>query len=176
MTMGKVGMSVVLMVSVLILSGGMAYSDDAPPPLPTIPADYADKHMPAGGWTDPKAIAEGAKIFTGEANPLVNCGSCHGKDGQPVKKGARDLRDPKNTTRFSDSFLVLASVGRGPEDEDEGLEAVPVGGADLAGYRLTSTSSRTRTNQPNTRITNPKQEENPIALIRAEFIQYVPSR
>jgi mono/diheme cytochrome c family protein len=110
MTMRKVEMSVVVMVSVLILSGGVAYSGmfgsdgDAPPPLPPVPADYAGKHMPDGGWTDLKAIAEGAKIFTGEANPLVNCASCHGKDGQPVKKGARDLRDPKNTTRFSDSF------------------------------------------------------------------------
>ena len=103
MTMRKVGMSVVLMASALILSGGMAYSEE-PVPMPPVPADYADKHMPAGGWTDLKAIAEGAKIFTGEANPLVNCASCHGKDGQPVKKGARDLRDPKNTTRFSDSF------------------------------------------------------------------------
>ena len=104
MTMRKVGILVMLMVSVLILSAGMAYSEDAPPPLPSVPADYAGKHMPPGGWTDPKAIAEGAKIYTGEANPLVNCGSCHGKDGKPVKKGARDLRDPKNTTRFSDSF------------------------------------------------------------------------
>ena len=110
MTIRKVEMSIVVMISVLILSGGVAYSGvfgsdgDAPPPLPSVPADYAGKHMPAGGWTDPKAIAEGAKIFTGEANPLVNCASCHGKDGKPVKKGARDLRDPKNTTRFSDSF------------------------------------------------------------------------
>lgn len=103
MTMRKVGLSVVLMVSILIILGGNTYSDDAVP-MPPVPADYADKHMPAGGWTDPKAITEGAKIFTGEANPLVNCASCHGKDGKPVKKGARDLRDPKNTTRFSDSF------------------------------------------------------------------------
>ena len=41
-----------------------------PVPLPPVPADYADKHMPAGGWTDPKAIEEGGKIYTGEANPL----------------------------------------------------------------------------------------------------------
>jgi mono/diheme cytochrome c family protein len=60
--------------------------------------------MPPGGWTDPKAIEEGGIIYSGEANPQVNCGSCHGKDGAPVKKGARDLRDPKNVGRFSDSF------------------------------------------------------------------------
>ena len=99
----KVGISVMMMGSALILSGGIAFAEDLPP-LPSVPAEYADKHMPAGGWTDPKAIEEGAKIYSGESNPVVNCGSCHGKDGQPVKKGARDLRDPKNVGRFSDSF------------------------------------------------------------------------
>lgn len=99
----NVVLSVVITGCALILSGGLASAEDLPP-LPTVPPEYADKHMPPGGWTDPKAIEEGAKIYSGEANPVVNCGSCHGKDGQPVKKGARDLRDPKNTTRFSDSF------------------------------------------------------------------------
>ena len=103
MTGRKVGISVMMMGCALILSGGMAFAEDLPP-LPPLPAEYADKHMPAGGWTDAKAIAEGAKIYSGESNPVVNCGSCHGKDGKPVKKGARDLRDPKNVGRFSDSF------------------------------------------------------------------------
>jgi mono/diheme cytochrome c family protein len=99
----KVGISIMMMGCALVLSGGMAFAEDLPP-LPPLPAEYADKHMPAGGWTDAKAIAEGAKIYSGESNPVVNCGSCHGKDGKPVKKGARDLRDPKNVGRFSDSF------------------------------------------------------------------------
>ena len=43
-------------------------------------------------------------IYRGEFNTDINCASCHGKDGKPVKKGARDLRDPKNTTRYSDSY------------------------------------------------------------------------
>ena len=103
MTGRNFGMSIMMMGSALILSGGMAFAEDDPP-LPPIPAEYADKHMPAGGWTDPKAIEEGELIYKGEANPQVNCGSCHGKDGAPVKKGARDLRDPKNVGRFSDSF------------------------------------------------------------------------
>jgi mono/diheme cytochrome c family protein len=99
----NVVLSVMVTGCALVLSGSMVYAEDLPP-LPTVPPEYADKHMPPGGWTDPKAIEDGAKIYSGEANPVVNCGSCHGKDGQPVKKGARDLRDPKNTTRFSDSF------------------------------------------------------------------------
>jgi mono/diheme cytochrome c family protein len=103
MTGRNFGMSIMMMGSALILSGGMAFAEDDPP-LPPIPAEYADKHMPAGGWTDPKAIEDGALIYSGEAHPQVNCGSCHGKDGAPVKKGARDLRDPKNVSRFSDSF------------------------------------------------------------------------
>ena len=99
MSRRKVGISVMVMGCILILSGDVAYSGDEPP-LPPVPADYADKHMPAGWWTDPKVIAEGGKIYIGEINPLVNCASCHGKDGKPVKKGARDLRDPKNVGRF----------------------------------------------------------------------------
>lgn len=38
-------------------------------------------------------------IYWGESNTDINCTSCHGKDGKPVKKDARDLRDPKNTMR-----------------------------------------------------------------------------
>ena len=97
-------LAVVLGMGLFMVACGGGEGEGPIVPPPPAPAEYADKHMPAGGWTDAKAIAEGAKIFTGEANPLVNCASCHGKDGQPVKKGARDLRDPKNTTRFSDSF------------------------------------------------------------------------
>ena len=103
MTGRNFGTSIMMMGCALFLSGGMALAEDLPP-LPPVPAEYADKHMPAGGWMDPKAIEDGALIYSGEANPQVNCGSCHGKDGAPVKKGARDLRDPKNVGRFSDSF------------------------------------------------------------------------
>jgi len=38
-------------------------------------------------------------IYWSEFNTDINCASYHGKDGKPVKKCARDLRDPKNTTR-----------------------------------------------------------------------------
>jgi formylglycine-generating enzyme required for sulfatase activity len=68
-----------------------------------LPAAYSDKHMPTGWWTDPKVIEEGRKIYFGEAHALVSCTACHGQDGQPVRSGG-GLRDPKNTSRFSDSY------------------------------------------------------------------------
>ncbi len=103
MTRRDVSLSILMAGCALMISGGIASADDLAPLAP-VPADYAGKHMPAGGWTDPKAIEEGGKIYRGEFNTDINCASCHGKDGKPVKKGARDLRDPKNTTRYSDSY------------------------------------------------------------------------
>ncbi|MEK7293595.1 MAG: cytochrome c [Nitrospirota bacterium] len=71
------------------------------PPDP--PAEYADKHMPAGWWADDKIVEEGRKLFIGETNPDVNCASCHGKDGKPVKAGARDFRVADRMKLYSDS-------------------------------------------------------------------------
>jgi len=72
----------------------------APPP---VPAEYANKHMPEGGWTDPKAIEEGKKIYEGELDVDVNCASCHGRDGKPKKRGARDFRVAERMKLYSDS-------------------------------------------------------------------------
>jgi mono/diheme cytochrome c family protein len=71
------------------------------PPDP--PAEYADKHMPAGWWADEVKAEEGRKLFIGETNPDVNCASCHGKDGKPVKAGARDFRVADRMKLYSDS-------------------------------------------------------------------------
>jgi mono/diheme cytochrome c family protein len=72
-------------------------------PPPPAPAEYADKHMPAGWWADEKIVEEGRKLFIGETNPDVNCSSCHGKDGKPVKAGARDFRNGERMKLYSDS-------------------------------------------------------------------------
>jgi len=72
-------------------------------PPPPAPAEYADKHMPEGWWADEKIVEEGRKIFIGETNPDVNCASCHGKDGKPVKAGARDFRNGERMKLYSDS-------------------------------------------------------------------------
>ena len=75
----------------------------APPPPP---AEYADKHMPAGWWADEKIIEEGRQIFIGAKNIDVNCASCHGKDGKPVKAGARDFRNTERMKLYSDSVWL----------------------------------------------------------------------
>lgn len=72
----------------------------APPPPPP---EYADKHMPAGWWADEKIIEEGKQIFIGQKNIDVNCASCHGKDGKPVKAGARDFRVSEHMKLYSDA-------------------------------------------------------------------------
>ena len=72
-------------------------------PPPPAPAEYADKHMPADWWGDAAKVEEGRKLFIGETNPDVNCASCHGKDGKPVKAGARDFRNGERMKLYSDS-------------------------------------------------------------------------
>jgi len=59
--------------------------------------------MPAGWWADEKIIAEGKEVFEGVKNIDVNCSSCHGKDGKPVKAGARDFRKTERMKLYSDS-------------------------------------------------------------------------
>ena len=48
-------------------------------------------------------IEEGRELFIGGKNPDVNCASCHGKDGKPVKAGARDFRNGDRMKLYSDS-------------------------------------------------------------------------
>ncbi|TKS57832.1 MAG: putative Monoheme cytochrome c [Nitrospira sp.] len=75
-------------------------------PPPPAPAEYADKHMPADWWADAAKMEEGRKIFIGETNIDVNCASCHGKDGKPVKAGARDFRNTERMKLYSDSVWL----------------------------------------------------------------------
>lgn len=72
-------------------------------PPPPAPPEYAEKHMPEGWWADEKIIEEGRQIFIGAENIDVNCASCHGKDGKPVKAGARDFRVADRMKLYSDS-------------------------------------------------------------------------
>jgi mono/diheme cytochrome c family protein len=97
------GLGIVSMGWALAACGGDGGGEGPVVPPPPAPAEYADKHMPAGWWTDAAKMEEGRKIFIGETNPDVNCASCHGKDGKPVKAGARDFRVSDRMSLYSDS-------------------------------------------------------------------------
>ncbi|RMH31930.1 MAG: cytochrome c [Nitrospirae bacterium] len=101
-TWGRVGFFMVastLFLSVTACGGG----EGPPQPPPPAPPEYADKHMPPDYWNNPDIIEEGRQIYTGAQNIDVNCASCHGKDGKPVKAGARDFRRTDWMQLFSDS-------------------------------------------------------------------------
>lgn len=93
------------LVAVVTLGWTLSACGEAKPPAPPPPAppEYADKHMPDGYWNNPEIIEQGKAIFTGAENIDVNCASCHGKDGKPVKAGARDFRKGDFMKLFSDS-------------------------------------------------------------------------
>ena len=81
-----------------------ACAEEGPPkPPPPAPPEYADKHMPEGYWNNPEILEQGKAIFTGAENIDVNCASCHGKNGKPVKAGARDFRRTEHMQMYSDS-------------------------------------------------------------------------
>src|SRR5256885_8428810 len=80
-----------------------AEEQESTAPPPPAPPEYADKHMPAGWWADEKIIAEGKEVFEAVKSIGVNCSSCHGKDGKPVKAGARDFRKTERMKLYSDS-------------------------------------------------------------------------
>lgn len=95
-----------MVISIALLtacSGEQGGSEGPIVPPPPAPAEYADKHMPPDWWADTQKLEEGRKLFLGEANPDVNCASCHGKDGKPVKAGATDFRNPERMKLYSDT-------------------------------------------------------------------------
>jgi mono/diheme cytochrome c family protein len=94
---------VVLGITFLGLSLTTCGEEGPPQPPPPAPPEYADKHMPEGYWNNPDILAEGKAIFTGQENIDVNCASCHGKDGKPVKAGARDFRKTAQMEMYSDA-------------------------------------------------------------------------
>jgi mono/diheme cytochrome c family protein len=94
---------VVLSLGSLIACNGGEQVEGPIVPPPPAPAEYAEKHMPVSWWGDAQKLEEGRKLFLGETNPDVNCASCHGKDGKPVKAGATDFRNPERMKLYSDA-------------------------------------------------------------------------
>ena len=105
LSLGMIGLGTERSVTAGLLdSFGMGGDDEAVVEHPPVPTEYKDKHMPIGGWTDPKTIEEGRKIFMGLVDPEVKCAKCHGEDGKPVKAGARDFHQAKRMNTYEDSF------------------------------------------------------------------------
>ena len=78
-----------------------------------VPAEYASKHMPAGWWGDEAIVEKGRALYLGRTNRDVNCAKCHGRNGKPVKAGARDFRDTASMKRYTDSHLLWRlEIGR----------------------------------------------------------------
>jgi len=96
---------ILLMVGIILASLMIvACAEEGPPkPPPPAPPEYADKHMPEGYWNNPEILEQGKAIFIGAENIDVNCASCHGKDGKPIKAGARDFRRTEQMTLYSDA-------------------------------------------------------------------------
>ena len=74
---------------------------------PSIPAEYANAHIPTRVWTDPKMIAKGKEIFA------AKCVLCHGEKGDGKGPGAAnlalkpaDLTDGKMVAEMPDTFWV----------------------------------------------------------------------
>jgi mono/diheme cytochrome c family protein len=102
----RIGFVVVSICAVALLAScGGEGEKKLRPPKP-VPAEYANKHMPEGWWTDPKIFADGKEIFEGRFDVDVNCASCHGKTGKPKKRGARDFRVQDRMKLYSDSYML----------------------------------------------------------------------
>jgi mono/diheme cytochrome c family protein len=74
---------------------------------PAVPAAYANSHIPAHVWTDPKMIAKGKEIFT------AKCALCHGEKGDGKGPGSTnlalkpaDLTDGKMVAEMAGNFWV----------------------------------------------------------------------
>jgi len=93
------------LLALMVMGFAVSACGEAKPPQPPPPAppEYADKHMPDGYWGNEEIIAQGKDIFIGKENIDVNCASCHGKDGKPLKAGARDFRKGEHMAKFSDA-------------------------------------------------------------------------
>ena len=106
----------------MVACGGEGGEGPVVPPPPA-PAEWADKHMPAGWWTDAVKLEEGRKLYAGETNPDVNCASCHGKDGKPTKAGARDFRVGERMKLYSDSVWAWRIADGVPNTKMKGWKS-----------------------------------------------------
>lgn len=98
------GWGSVLVMALFLL--GACNLPEPPKASHDIPADYANKHMPKGWWNGDVIVDEGRLLYLGQKKADVNCAQCHGKDGKPVRSGARDFRNASAMKEYSDSHLL----------------------------------------------------------------------
>ena len=107
-------MLLVLLAAVLAVPAVAVYGGEKP--LPKVPPEYNDHHMPDGWWTEEKVVAAGEKLYQkgfevtvtkkGKTKTKIQkCAKCHGKKGKPKLRGARDFRLGKTINRFSDGYF-----------------------------------------------------------------------
>jgi hypothetical protein len=70
---------------------------------PAVPAAYANAHVPAEAWTDPRMIARGKEIF------IAKCALCHGEKGDGKGPGAANL--PFKPADLTDAKMVAEMPG-----------------------------------------------------------------
>ena len=70
---------------------------------PSIPAAYANAHIPTHVWTDPKMLARGKEIFT------AKCALCHGEKGDGKGPGSVNL--PLKPADLTDAKMVAEMPG-----------------------------------------------------------------
>jgi mono/diheme cytochrome c family protein len=68
-----------------------------------VPAAYANSHIPARVWTDPKMIAKGKEIYT------AKCVLCHGEKGDGKGPGSVNL--PLKPADFTDTKMMSEMAG-----------------------------------------------------------------
>jgi mono/diheme cytochrome c family protein len=68
-----------------------------------VPAAYANSHIPARVWTDPKMLAKGKEIYA------AKCALCHGEKGDG--KGPGSLNLPLKPADFTDTKMFGEMAG-----------------------------------------------------------------
>jgi mono/diheme cytochrome c family protein len=68
-----------------------------------LPAAYANAHIPARVWTDPKMLARGKEIW------IAKCAVCHGETGDGKGPGSVNL--PLKPADLTDGHMVAQMAG-----------------------------------------------------------------
>ena len=79
---------------------GQGHADHDHPPVPTA---YANAHLPAAVWTDPKMIGRGKEIY------VAKCALCHGEKGDGKGPGSVNL--PLKPADLTDAKMVAEMPG-----------------------------------------------------------------